>query len=168
MCKHLWLFLGRFFTRVIAFLEELHKGQGQHQGSCEAHYGNRKEDNGLKIPEILKEGGRQIRQEIGVYFRAVESKENRKQNRCDESNRYPGHEAFSIRKLPAQFQFVKLYGFIDAKSRNNPVEKTVKNVGVEVKKGKDQKVGDQAATGGNAKPHGECKSHHSHRKISFQ
>ena len=135
MCKHLQLFLGRFFTRVITFLEELHKGQCEHHGCCKAHYGNRKEDNCFKIPEILEKGGREVLQKIHIDFCAVKGKENREDNCGDKTDSHPGNKAFSISEFPAQFQFVILYGFKDPKSCNNPIEKAVKNVGVKAKKG---------------------------------
>lgn len=154
MCKHLYLILGRFFPWIIAVLEKLHKGQGQHRGSGKAHYGHRKKDNGLKIPEIIEKGSGQVRKEIRIDLRAVKSKENGKQHRGDKTYRNTRRKALSISELPAQFKLVILDGLIDSKPRDNPIEKAVKNIGVQVKKGKDQKVGDKASTGGKTKPHG--------------
>jgi len=132
MCKPLKRILARFF-RVVARFEKLHEGQGKDQGGGKTHNRHRKENNCLKIFEVLEEGGRQVRQEIRVDFSAVECKENGKDNRGDKTDRYPCHKAFSIRKLPAQFQLVILDGFINSETGDNPVKQAVKNIGVEVK-----------------------------------
>jgi len=167
MCKHLRLILSRFFTWVIAFLKKLHKRQGKHQGCGKTHDRYRKEDNCLKIPEILEEGGREVWQEIRVDFSTVEGKENGKYDGGDKTDGNACHKSFFIGKPPAQFKFVILDRLINPEPGDYPIEKAVKNIGMKVKKGKYQKIGDQAAAGGNAKSHGKCKSHHGCRMISF-
>ena len=154
MCKRLRWILGRFFARVIALLKKLHKREGEHQGSGKAHNGDRKEHYCLKIPEILEKGSRKVGQKIRVDLCAVEGKENGKNDGGDKTDRNAGHESFSISKLPAEFKPVVLDGFINPKPGDHPIEEAVKNVGVQIEKGKYQKIGDQAATGGNPKPHG--------------
>jgi hypothetical protein len=132
-----------FLPLVLARLKELHERQGQDQRGGKSHNGYRKEYNGLKIPEIVEKSRGEGRKEAGVYFRTVECEEKgKKDGRCEPHGK-SGHEAFSIGKIGSLLELEIPEGLINAKAGYDPIKEAVKNIGVQVKKGKDQEITDE-------------------------
>ena len=106
----------------------MHKRQGKYQCGGKTHNSHRKENYALKILEIVEIGRGQFCQESGIDLCGIEGKKHGENDGRNKAGGNTGLEAIAVIKFHSFCQPLRFDSFIDPKTGNNTIEKTVKYI----------------------------------------